>query len=149
MIKFIFCLAIYGLFLGSFASAQTIAVIVNKTSPAIDNEQTINLKDIKNIYLGKTTYWKGSLIKPINQKDKKVLENFLKKVCDISISNYLNHWLKLELESGQNAPKVIDNPHDIIDYVKREKHAIGYVLESQLEDAEEIKVILLLPDGIK
>ena len=144
--KIILTLALSGILLQASAFSENIAVIVNKDSPLFSLKASPELKDIKNIYLGKTRFAGGSLVKATNQNNKELITRFIKKVCQMEVNEYQYLWVKLEFETGISAPKVTENSDEIIDYVQREKNAIGYVWESQLKDATGIKVALLIPE---
>ncbi|MDD5773912.1 MAG: hypothetical protein PHX78_10655 [bacterium] len=126
------------------AAVENIAVIVNSESPVFSEKENPEIKDIKDIYVGKVKYWKGSAIKAANHKDKSILERFLKKICGMRVSEYQSYWVRFSLESGSDIPKAIDNSKDIISFVQKEKTGIGYVLESEVKGVEGIKVILLI-----
>ena len=127
--------------------AEPIAVIVNEKSALLsEGKSTLELKEVKDIYLGKQKFWKNSLLKPVNQKDKEVLGQFLKKACEMTISNYQYHWLKMELEEAMASPKVIEGKGDIIRYLQNEETAIAYVWENEARDISGIKIVLLLSE---
>jgi ABC-type phosphate transport system substrate-binding protein len=131
-------------FLQVSAFAENIAVIVNSESPLFSVKASAELKDVKDVYLGKIKYWKGAAIKAVNQKDKNIISMFVQKACGMRISEYQNYWVKLALESGSDAPKVIEASKEVISFVQRETAGIGYVLESEAKDIEGIKTILLI-----
>lgn len=142
----IFFLIGWVLCLGHFAFAENIAVIINEESSLLANKGSFELKDIEDIYTGKTKYLQGSFIKAVNQKDKEILQQFLKKACKMDIAEYQERWVRLELETGANAPRIIETPEEIIDYVKKEKAGIGFVWESQAKGVQGIKAALLLTE---
>lgn len=132
--------------LSSFAIAENIAVIVNEKSPVLsENKASLDLKEVKDIYLGKTRFWKaGGVIKAVNHKDKTILGSFVEKICNMHIGDYQGHWVKLELEMGLSSPKVFETSKEITRFVQYEKNAIGYVLESEAQNVSGIKIVLLL-----
>ncbi len=142
----IFFLIGWVLCLSPLAFAENIAVIISEESPLLANKQTFELKEIEDIYTGKTKYLQGSFIKAVNQKDKEILRQFLKKTCRMDIAAYQERWIKLELETGANAPRIIETPGEIIDYVKKEKAGIGFVWENQAKGIQGIRVALLLAE---
>lgn len=128
------------------AFAEKIAVIVNSESPLFSGKESPGIKDIKNIYLGKIRSWKGSEIKAVNQKDKKILEKFLKKSCEMSLNEYKSYWVRAVIESGVDALKVLANSKDIISFIQTEKTGIGYIFENEVKGVEKIKVVLLIDE---
>ena len=69
------------LFFNALAYAENIAVIVNSASPVFEVKASAGLNDVKEIFLGKVKYWKGAAIKPVNIKEKEVINKFLEKTC--------------------------------------------------------------------
>lgn len=134
------------LFFNVSAFAENIAIIVNSESPVFAVKASAGLNDVKEIYLGKVKYWKGAAIKPVNIKEKEVINKFLEKTCGMHLSEYQNYWVKAALETGLDAPKVLETAKEIISFVQREKTAIGYVLESQSTDVDGIKVLLVVSE---
>lgn len=135
--------------LNSKACAENIAVIVNEKSPLLsESKLTLEIKEVRDIFLGKTKAWKGKLIKAANQKNKALLSVFLERVCNMRIPDYQTHWVKLELEQGLSSPKVFEAAKDVIRFVQSEKNAISYVLESEAKSAgangDGIRIVLLL-----
>lgn len=129
----------------SFAFAENIAVIVNEKSPVFSgNKTSLDVKEVKDIYLGKTRFWKEGAIKAVNHKDKALLAPFVEKVCNMHISDYQGHWVRMELEMGLSSPKVMEVSKDIIRFVQYEKNAIGYVWESEAQNVPGIRIVLLL-----
>lgn len=126
------------------AFAENIVVVVNSDSSIFSVKASPEIKDIKDVYLGKVKYWKGSAVKAVNQKEKAIIDTFTQKVCGMRLNEYQHYWVKLALESGSDAPKVMENSENVISFVQREKTGIGYVLESQAKDVGGIKVILLI-----
>ena len=134
------------LFLSPFSFAENIAVIVNEKSPVLsENKSSLEVKEVKDIYLGKTRFWKAAgAIKAVNHKDKTLLTPFVEKICNMHIGDYQGYWVKSELEMGLSSPKVFETSKEIIRFVQYEKNAIGYVLESEAQNISGIKIVLLL-----
>ena len=131
--------------LNTFAFAGNIAVIVNDKSPVIsDNKSTMEVREVRDIFLGKTKVFKGTAIKAVNQKDKALLSAFLQKVCNMHVSDYQSHWVRLELEQGLSSPRVLETSKDVIRFVQNENNAVGYVLESEVKSSDGIRIVLLL-----
>jgi hypothetical protein len=146
MRKIFFCVAGLFLFFKASACAENIAVIVNSESPIFLVKAAPALNDIKEIYLGKVKYWKGAAIKPVNMKDKAMLNRFVEKTCGMHLSEYQNYWVKAAVESGLEAPKVVETSKEVISFVQREKTGVGYVLESEAIGIEEIKIVTLISE---
>lgn len=141
-------LALMFMFFIPFAFAENIAVIVNEKSPILsENKSSLDVKEVKDIYLGKTRFWKaGGGIKAINHKDKIILAPFVEKVCNMHVSDYQGYWVKMELEMGLSSPKVFETSKEIIRFVQYEKNSIGYVLESEAQNVSGVRIVLLLSE---
>lgn len=138
------CLIILGIFTG-FSFAENLAVIVNESCPVItDSKTNLEIKEVKDIYLGKTRMWQGVLIKAVNQKE--ALPVFLKKACGMGVNDYKYLWVKQELEMGMSAPKVLETSQEVISFVQYNKTGIGYVLESEAKLGKGIKIALILTE---
>lgn len=126
--------------LKAIAFAENIVVIVNEKSPILsENKSSLEPKEVKDIYLGKTKFWKGAVIKVVNQKDKALLVPFVEKICNMHIADYQVYWVRMELEMGISSPKVMEVSKDVLMFVQYEKNAIGYVLASEAQDVSRGK----------
>lgn len=129
------------------AYAENIAVIVNEQSPLfIEVKDSFQIKDARDIYLGKKRFWGRSLIKPLNQRNEKIFSTFIKKVCAMELNEYKHHIVVSELESGMDAPKVLESSADVKEQVRTDRVVIGYVWENETKDIQGIKVILLFSE---
>ena len=132
------------LFFNALAYAENIAIIVNSASPVFEVKASAGLNDVKEIFLGKVKYWKGAAIKPVNIKEKEVINKFLEKTCGMHLSEYQNYWVKAALETGLDAPKVLETSKEIVAFVQRERTGVGYVPENQAKDVDGIKILLVI-----
>lgn len=149
MIKKIIFFTLIGLGVSSGLSAfpGNIAVIVNANASFLSSINTpLEIKNIKDLYLGKKLKWDSTVIKGIDQKNKELISEFLQKVCAMRISEYQNHWVKLELDTGLSSPKVVENSQEVIAYVQKDSAGVGYVWENEAKNVEGIKVVLVLTD---
>lgn len=149
MIKKIIFFTLISLGLSSSLSALpgNIAVIVNANAPFLSSIKTpLEIKELKDLYLGKKRKWDSTVVKGINQKNRDLISEFVEKVCAMRLSEYQNHWVKLELDTGISSPKVAESSSEVISYIQRDSAAIGYVWENEAKGAEGIKMVLLLTD---
>lgn len=129
----------------SLAFAESIVVIVNEKSPILsENRSSLEPREVKDIYLGKTKFWKGAVIKAVNQKDKALLAPFIEKICNMRVPDYQVYWVKMELEMGISSPKVMEISKDVLRFVQYEKNAVGYVLASEAQDVPGVRIVLSL-----
>ena len=114
-----------------------VAVIVNSA-----NNNNIDVKLVKKIYLGKTkAFSDGVKVKvytlPSSQDDT---EYFRKKALKKSNSQFKSYWSKLAF-TGKGTPATeLDTAAEIIAAVKKDPKAIGFVNSSDVND--EVRVVL-------
>jgi ABC-type phosphate transport system substrate-binding protein len=108
-----------------FAQSAKHQVIVNK-----DNSiSSLSKNQLKKIYTKKMTKWEdGSKIKPIDlQKSSEVRSSFSDNVLKKSISAMRAFWQR-QIFSGKGVPPPEKKSDaDVIEYVKNNPGAIGYV----------------------
>jgi len=112
-------------------------VIVNNENN-IDN---LSKNKLDNIFMKKTTQWSdGSKIYPVNLDPKSsTRESFSKSVHKKDIDAVQAYWRK-QIFSGSSIPPVEKmNDNQVIDYVKNNPGAIGYV--SSRTDVSGVKVL--------
>lgn len=149
MLKKIIVFTLIGLGLYSRLTAfpGNIAVIVNANAPFLSSIKTpLEIKELKELYLGKKRKWDSTAIKGINQKNKELISEFVEKVCAMRLSEYQNHWVKLELDTGLSSPKIAESSQEVIAQLQKDNTAVGYVWENEAKDMQGIKVVLLLTD---
>ncbi|ALO35307.1 hypothetical protein CMT41_11675 [Colwellia sp. MT41] len=124
------------LVLSQIAFAE-VAVIVNSA-----NNNDIDVKLVKKIYLGKTkAFSNGAKVKvytlPSNQDDT---EYFRKKALNKSNSQFKSYWSKLSF-TGKGTPATeLDTAAEIITAIKKDPKAIGFINSSDVND--EVKVVI-------
>lgn len=129
-------LVFFILFMSGSAFAQGVAVIANPASP------TLTKDDIKSLYLGfRTTLPDGSPAKVLVLKGDGVKDRFMREVLGIAYRDFRAHWLSKAL-SGEGAPPRELTAEEIIDIVKREKGAIGFIPAEKVP--EGVKVLIEL-----
>lgn len=128
----------------SSAFSENLVVIVNQDSPLFTVKKKPELEDVKSVCLGKTKFWGNDPVKPVNQKDRKMLESFVNGACGMKLSEYQHYWTKKMLNDGVRAPLSLDTPADVIKHVQKEKGGIGYVLESEVQNLPGVKTIYVI-----
>ncbi|MFC1585862.1 substrate-binding domain-containing protein [Fibrobacterota bacterium] len=128
----IFFSAVYG-----WAEDGKIIVIVNKEGPEARASKSL----IKKIYSGKIQSWEdGNLIKACDQKlHKSAAQAFLSGYLDKSVEEYQALWMEKMLSGDASPPKSMEGDEEVIEFVSRNKGAIGYINEGALTD--EVKKI--------
>lgn len=118
------------------ASADGV-VIVN---PA--NSAALSKSDVQNIFLAKAkSFPDGVSVSPVNLSENNATRSeFEDAVCEKSDSQMKSYWAKL-LFTGKAIPiKQLDGDQEVIDFVSKNRDAIGYVDSSSVTDS--VKVVL-------
>lgn len=108
------------------------------------NKASLTPLQIKDIYLGKLEIMDGVKIKPIDQKEATIKNDFLHKALDMSADDYKGYWVKRVFREGGVPPAAKDSPEDVIKAVKDGKGSIGYVRDEDIKSKEGIKVLLTI-----
>lgn len=135
MNKLTFTSLLISLFISSHALAD-VAVIVHK-----DNAQSLNKTMIKRIFLSKIkAFPDGTKLQTagLPETDPTTLE-FNKKVLRKSPVQIKTYWSKLIFTGTGTPTKVYASSKEVIDLVKSNKNAIGFVDLSAV--SEEVKVL--------
>ncbi len=122
----ILIVAILSLFISS-AFAQTFKVIVNSA-----NDQTsISKKDLEKYFLLKTNKWpNGSKVVPVDLKTAVTRKTFTTEVLGKSVESVKSYW-QIEMFAGRAVPPAEKSSDDeVVEYVKNNSGAIGYVSSS-------------------
>jgi hypothetical protein len=124
------------LMLSHHASSEVVVIVNSANSDAIDE------KLVKKIYLGKSkSFPSGEKVKvytlPSSQADT---EYFRQKALKKSNSQFKSYWSKLAF-TGKGTPATeLDSAADIIDAIKKDPKAIGFINSSDVN--EEVKVVV-------
>jgi len=91
-----------------------------------NNELTkVSNKDLANLYLGKTDNINGIKLVPIDSKNKKVFEEFYKKVIKKTPSQLHAYWVKQIFQGTSQPPKRLSK-NAIKNAIKKGSHIIAY-----------------------
>jgi len=89
---------------------------------------TLSDNDIKNIFLGKKTYWpNGERIIVVIQKQSIVHENFLNNYINMTSIAFRNYWRKRVFSGIGLPPESFDSDHEIIQYISKVPGSISYI----------------------
>jgi len=105
--------------------AQSYKVIVNESNIA----NTISQKDLAMVFLKKLKRWDdGTNITPIDQKaNAAVRATFSQNVFNKTVAAIRSYWQKAMFSGMASAPDEKDSDIAVIEYVKNNKGAIGYI----------------------
>ncbi|WP_299079200.1 phosphate ABC transporter substrate-binding protein [uncultured Paraglaciecola sp.] len=106
---------------GAFAE---VAVVVNPSNAA-----TLSNDDIKRLFLGKSkSFPGGASAEPVNLKGSQATRgDFEQKALGKSSNQMKAYWSKLLFSGKANPPKEVANDAEVINLIKGNPAAIGYV----------------------
>ena len=112
------------LFVGN-AAAQSYKVIVNNANA----QSSISKKELAMVFLKKRKRWEdGTVIAPIDQQAKaSVRATFSEEIFRKKVSAIRSYWQSAMFSGMASAPDEKKSDQDVINYVKNNKGAIGYV----------------------
>ena len=128
-------LIIFGLASFSFALADEVLVIVNSKGPLVN----ISDKDIRGVYQGEKRFEAGVKIIPVELGGIK--EQFLSSFMNTTSKNYRVLWTKKVFQDGMQPPALMSSAEKVVEIVRRENGAIGYINKKDLKGESGIKII--------
>lgn len=132
-------LTLFTLFVSCFGqlSMAEIVVVANK-----DNQiEMLTKKQVIDIYMGRTsTFPNGEVVLPIDQEtDSAVRKLFYLYLVDKTVSEINAYWARLLFSGRATPPRPAENSSSVINIIKKNKSAIGYV---NLEDlSDDVRVL--------
>lgn len=124
--KKIFSTIIIILFVAILPSySQTFKVIVN----AANQTSSMSTKEVSDLFMKKTTKWSnGTTAAPVDlNSNSGVRESFSKKIHGKATAAVRSYWQQAAFSGSASAPPEKANDSEVIEYVKRNPGAIGYV----------------------
>ncbi|MBN1782994.1 hypothetical protein JW948_17805 [bacterium] len=112
-------------------------LIVNDKNPISE----ISRDNIAGMFLKNVLEWEnGSRILPVDQtEENSIRAQFSESVLEKSVGSIKSFWRK-QLFSGINTPPIeLSGDNDVIDYVRNNPGAIGYVMH--VSDTKGIKIV--------
>lgn len=118
-----------------------IAVIVNTDNPV----QSLTMRQTAELYLGRVrTFDTGQYALVIDQgRDDPLRGRFFKDVSGMSIGQVTAYWSRLQFTGQVQPPRSMDGDAAVLDFVRRNPAAIGYVSSMPGADAK-VKTVLVL-----
>ncbi len=125
MKKFIFFIIVILTISSTDTLAQTYKVIVNKSNAV----SSISQKELAMVFLKKRKSWEdGTTITPVDQNPSaKVRESFSIEVFKKKVAAIRSYWQKAMFSGMTAGPEEKDSDSEVIEYVKNNKGAIGYI----------------------
>ncbi len=121
------------------ATAQSYTIIVNNANQI----KSMSPKELALVFLKKKKRWdNGSVIIPIDQKaSAEVRKDFSQAVFKKKVAAIRSYWQKAIFSGMDTAPVEEESDRAVIDYVRQNKGAIGYV--SSQANLNGVKVITI------
>lgn len=119
----------------SSANADVL-VVVNK-----DNDiDSFSKRQLVDIYMGKNLYLPdGSLAIRLDQApDSETREVFYRQLLGKSVAEVNAYWARLLFTGRASPPHVLSSSKEILAVVRKNKNAIGYVNESDVDDSVKV-----------
>ena len=119
-----------------------IVVIVNATNPI----RNISSQEVAELYLGRShTFSSGEFALAFDHpRDSALREQFFRKVANMSISQVNTYWSRLLFAGQETPPRSLAAEQAVLDVVRRNPGAIGYVGSPPKEAL--LRVVLHLKD---
>ena len=103
----------------------------------VDNPiEKLSRKDVRDIFLGKQTRWSNNehiMVADYNTKNKQ-RKIFSRGVLKMRPFRVYKIWIRNSLSGKTTPPKYFRDHNDLIDYVKHNIGAIGYLFDVKVKD---------------
>lgn len=141
--------ALTGLIIASSFAVSLAHADIVVISHANVTAQNLQTADIRSIFLNKSDKLsnKKSSELVLLELDSKAAKVFFKKVMRMTPSKFKSYWATQIFTGKGNAPKYIESPQALIDYVASTPYAIGLVDTGRSSIDGETQQILL--DGVR
>jgi ABC-type phosphate transport system substrate-binding protein len=125
--------------MGSNIFAQSYKVIVNTANLAL----SLSKKEVSDFLLKKTTKWAdGTIVMPVDlNSNSQTREDFSKYIHGKSTGVIRSYWQQSAFSGTASAPPEKASDAEVIEFVKKNKGAIGYV--SVVSNTDGVKTINL------
>lgn len=121
MKRFVIILAL----LAPLPASADIVVIVNDTNPV----HSMSSEEVAALYLARSrTFSSGEFALVFDQpRDSALRQQFFKLVANMAIAQVNTYWSRLMFSGQEMPPQVLPNEQAVIDIVRRNPGAVGYV----------------------
>lgn len=122
-------------------TATTLAVIAGTNFP----KDQMTMKELKTIYLGETQLLKDLWIHPIDQRENQPIRKiFLEQVVNMTRDRYIDYWNQRLFRYGGFSPLLKNNSREVIETIREQDGALGYVWLEEARNESGIKILLTL-----
>lgn len=119
-----------------------IVVVVHPDSPV----QALSPRDVSDLYLGRTRSL-GSTRRALvldHQRDSELRREFFNRVNGMDLGRVNAYWARLQFSGDALPPAAMRDDRSVLDIVRRQRDAIGYVEAAHADDS--VRVVLRLKD---
>lgn len=122
----------------SAADSEKFALVGNKDVP-----DTLDKEDVKQIFLGKRTFWdQDRQITFVIFSKEGIFNAFLKVYIGKTMDQYKNYWKKQVFTGKGRMPKAFEQSSDLSAYIAETSGAIGFLPEDDV-NPEIVKLITI------
>ncbi len=137
MKRIIIAMLVLMFIVSGIASAQNYKVIVNSSNSV----SSLSKKEASDLFLKKSTKFSNGMVAvPVDlAANSNAREGFSSNIHGKAVSAIRNYWQQAAFSGAASAPPEKANDNEVIEFVKRNPGAIGYV--SSGASADGVKVI--------
>jgi ABC-type phosphate transport system substrate-binding protein len=119
-------------------SAGELVVIVNPENQTME----LTHRQLTNLYMGRTQYYpNGTFALPVDQApDSEARQVFYEKLVGKSVAQINAYWAKLLFTGGASPPRSVRDPETVLQIVRENRNAIGYVELKYVDDTVRVVV---------
>jgi ABC-type phosphate transport system substrate-binding protein len=124
------------------AARAEIVVVVHPDNPV----QALSPRDVSDLYLGRTRAL-GSTRRALvldHPRDSDRRRDFFNRVNGMDISRVNAYWARLQFSGDALPPAAMRDDRSVLDIVRRQRDAIGYVEAAHAD--ESVRIVLRLKD---
>jgi hypothetical protein len=118
------------------AKAQVIVI----ANPSVKTTE-VSKSDLVEVFTGASTSLKGSLVVPVLLAESAHHEMFLRMYIAKSDGPFRSGWRSLVLSGQAAMPKTLPNDAAVVDFVKSNQGAIGYIGDSTPHDGVHVLTV--------
>ena len=113
-----------------------VVVIVNAENTVLDYNQ----RQLVDLYMGRDLYFpNGQMAIRLDQSpDSKVRKNFYANLVGKSVAQVNAYWARLLFTGRASPPQVIRNSKEVLEAIRSNANAVGYIDEKDLEEGVRI-----------
>jgi hypothetical protein len=127
------------------AAAGTRAEIVVVVHPD-SKVQALSQRDVSDLYLGRTRSLGSARLALVldHPRDSVLRREFFNRVNGMDIGRVNAYWARLQFSGDALPPAAVRDDRSVLDVVRRQRDAIGYVDAAHVDDS--VRVVLRLKD---